>query len=175
MRPPKDFYAPLAVGAPRPLMTVPARPSRAIHFFDPSNAKMAAKVPEMVGTVDVLSVLLLVLAVGVVVTTARGNGPPVWFTCLWLAALGWNAYWWLGRTAIEVTVDGATLRWTTALRRGSAPLEDVVRIRASRTSRQLAVIERREGRPLMVPVRNGFGALERSIQAGAPAASIEER
>ena len=25
-----------------------------IHFFDPRNAKMAAKVPDMVGTVDVL-------------------------------------------------------------------------------------------------------------------------
>ena len=33
---------------------VPARPSRVIHFFDPSNEKMAAKVPAMVGTVDVL-------------------------------------------------------------------------------------------------------------------------
>jgi malyl-CoA/(S)-citramalyl-CoA lyase len=33
---------------------IPARPSRAIHFFDPSNEKMAAKVPQMVGTVDVL-------------------------------------------------------------------------------------------------------------------------
>jgi malyl-CoA/(S)-citramalyl-CoA lyase len=54
MRHPKDFYAPLAVGAPRPITSVPARPSRVIHFFDPSNAKMAAKIPEMVGTVDVL-------------------------------------------------------------------------------------------------------------------------
>ncbi len=54
MRHPKDFYAPLAVGAPRPLTAVPARPSRVIHFFDPSNTKMAAKIPEMVGTVDVL-------------------------------------------------------------------------------------------------------------------------
>jgi malyl-CoA/(S)-citramalyl-CoA lyase len=35
-------------------MDIPARPSRAIHFFDPSNPKMAAKIPEMVGTVDVL-------------------------------------------------------------------------------------------------------------------------
>ncbi|MEI2766138.1 MAG: CoA ester lyase [Dermatophilaceae bacterium] len=51
---PKDFYAPLAVGAPQPLTSVPARPSRVIHFFDPSNAKMAAKIPEMAGTVDVL-------------------------------------------------------------------------------------------------------------------------
>ncbi len=50
----KDFFRPLAVGAPLPFREVPARPSRAIHFFDPSNAKMAGKVPGMVGTVDVL-------------------------------------------------------------------------------------------------------------------------
>ncbi|HET8960761.1 CoA ester lyase [Nocardioides sp.] len=54
MRSAKDFFRPLAVGAPDPLTEIPARPSRAIHFFDPSNAKMAAKVPQMVGTVDVL-------------------------------------------------------------------------------------------------------------------------
>jgi len=50
----KDFFRPLAVGAPTPLHEIPARPSRAIHFFDPSNEKMAAKIPAMVGTVDVL-------------------------------------------------------------------------------------------------------------------------
>jgi len=50
----KDFFRPLAVGAPQPLREIPARPSRAIHFFDPSNEKMAAKIPAMVGTVDVL-------------------------------------------------------------------------------------------------------------------------
>ncbi len=54
MRPAKDFFAPLAVGAPAPIRQVPARPSRMIHFFDPSNEKMAAKIPSMVGTVDVL-------------------------------------------------------------------------------------------------------------------------
>jgi malyl-CoA/(S)-citramalyl-CoA lyase len=54
MRSAKDFFRPLAVGAPTPLTEIPARPSRAIHFFDPSNAKMAAKIPQMVGTVDVL-------------------------------------------------------------------------------------------------------------------------
>ena len=46
----KEFFAPLAVGAPTPLRDIPARPSRAIHFFDPGNEKMAAKVPGMVGT-----------------------------------------------------------------------------------------------------------------------------
>ncbi len=54
MRTAKDFFAPLAVGAPTPLREIPARPSRAIHFFDPGNPKMAAKVPNMVGTVDIL-------------------------------------------------------------------------------------------------------------------------
>src|SRR6201994_2152301 len=54
MRSAKDFFRPLAVGAPEPLREIPARPSRAIHFFDPSNDKMAAKVPDMVGQVDVL-------------------------------------------------------------------------------------------------------------------------
>ena len=54
MRSAKDFFAPLAVGAPAPVWEVPARPSRMIHFFDPSNPKMAAKVPDLVGAVDVL-------------------------------------------------------------------------------------------------------------------------
>lgn len=54
MRSAKDFFAPLAVGAPTPVREVPARPSRMIHFFDPSNPKMAAKVPQLVGSVDVL-------------------------------------------------------------------------------------------------------------------------
>lgn len=54
MRSAKDFFAPLAVGAPEPLREIPARPSRAIHFFDPSNEKMAAKIPGMAGQVDVL-------------------------------------------------------------------------------------------------------------------------
>ncbi len=54
MRSAKDFFRPLALGAPAPLREIPARPSRAIHFFDPGNPRMAAKVPDMVGTVDVL-------------------------------------------------------------------------------------------------------------------------
>src|SRR5215217_190982 len=54
MRSAKDFFRPLAVGAPEPLREIPAVPSRAIHFFDPSNEKMAAKVPQLAGSVDVL-------------------------------------------------------------------------------------------------------------------------
>jgi malyl-CoA/(S)-citramalyl-CoA lyase len=54
MRSPKSFFQPLALGAPAPVHEIPFRPSRMIHFFDPSNPKMAAKVPDLVGTVDVL-------------------------------------------------------------------------------------------------------------------------
>jgi len=54
MRSPKDFFRPLAVGAPAPPREIPFKPSRMIHFFDPSNAKMAAKVPELAKQCDVL-------------------------------------------------------------------------------------------------------------------------
>jgi malyl-CoA/(S)-citramalyl-CoA lyase len=54
MRSPKDFFAPLAIGAPEPLRQIPVPPSRMIHFFDPSNEKMAAKVPDLAKKVDVL-------------------------------------------------------------------------------------------------------------------------
>ncbi len=54
MRSPKHFFEPLAIGAPAPLHEVPFRPSRMIHFFDPSNAKMASKVPSIAAKCDVL-------------------------------------------------------------------------------------------------------------------------
>jgi len=54
VRSPQDFFRPLAVGAPQPLREVPSRPSRMIHFFDPSNARMVAKLPDLARRVDVL-------------------------------------------------------------------------------------------------------------------------
>ncbi|MFN8624908.1 MAG: CoA ester lyase [Candidatus Binatia bacterium] len=54
MKHPRDFFKPLAIGAPEPLREIPVRPSRMIHFFDPSNAKMVAKVPEIAAKVDIL-------------------------------------------------------------------------------------------------------------------------
>ena len=54
VRSPKDFFRPLAVGAPEPLREIPSRPSRMIHFFPPQNAKVVAKLPDIAPTVDVL-------------------------------------------------------------------------------------------------------------------------
>jgi malyl-CoA/(S)-citramalyl-CoA lyase len=54
MRNPKDFFKPMAIGAPEPAREIPFRPSRMIHFFDPSNPKMAAKAPSIAEKCDVL-------------------------------------------------------------------------------------------------------------------------
>ncbi|HWT24062.1 MAG TPA: CoA ester lyase [Solirubrobacteraceae bacterium] len=54
MRNPRDFGKPLAVGAPDPLLEIPVAPSRMIHFFDPANAKMAVKLPEVARTADIV-------------------------------------------------------------------------------------------------------------------------
>jgi malyl-CoA/(S)-citramalyl-CoA lyase len=54
MRNPRDFGKPLAIGAPTPVLEIPVKPSRMIHFFDPSNPKMAAKLPELARQTDIL-------------------------------------------------------------------------------------------------------------------------
>ena len=54
VRPARDFFRPLAVGAPEPVREIPFPPSRMIHFFPPSNDKMRSKVPEIAPTVDIL-------------------------------------------------------------------------------------------------------------------------
>ena len=53
-RHPRDFFKSLALGAPAPAREIPFKPSRMIHFFDPSNPRMAAKVPDIVQQVDIL-------------------------------------------------------------------------------------------------------------------------
>ncbi len=54
MRNPRQFFEALAIGAPDPITEVPFPPSRMIHFFDASNEKMAAKVPDMAKEADIL-------------------------------------------------------------------------------------------------------------------------
>ena len=54
LKPPRKFFEPLAIGAPAPFRDLPVRLERMVHFFPPHIEKMRAKVPEMVGQVDVL-------------------------------------------------------------------------------------------------------------------------
>src|ERR687890_479462 len=54
MRAPRDFFKPLAVGAPEPVREIPFPPSRMIHFFDASNEKMVAKLPDTIAKADIV-------------------------------------------------------------------------------------------------------------------------
>jgi len=54
MKPPRQFYQPLAIGAPAPLRELPVRLERMIHFVPPHVEKVTAKVPELARQVDVV-------------------------------------------------------------------------------------------------------------------------
>ena len=54
VRPPRQFFAPLASGAPAPMRELPVALERMIHFVPPHLAKVRDKVPEMAGQVDVI-------------------------------------------------------------------------------------------------------------------------
>jgi len=50
----RDFYKPLALGAPAPRRELPVRLERMIHFVPPHVEKLRAKVPDLVHQVDVV-------------------------------------------------------------------------------------------------------------------------
>ncbi|MDB5592928.1 CoA ester lyase [Enterovirga sp.] len=54
MKLPRRFFQPLAIGAPEPLRALPVRLERMIHFIPPHLEKMRAKVPALLGEVDVV-------------------------------------------------------------------------------------------------------------------------
>jgi malyl-CoA/(S)-citramalyl-CoA lyase len=54
MKLPRQFFRPLAIGAPAPMPNLPARLERMIHFVPPHLEKMRAKVPELAKQVDVV-------------------------------------------------------------------------------------------------------------------------
>ena len=54
MKLPRNFYQPLAIGAPLPPRDLPLRLERMIHFVPPHIEKVRAKVPDLVREVDVV-------------------------------------------------------------------------------------------------------------------------
>ncbi len=54
MKLPRNFFKPLAIGAPAPLRDLPLRLERMIHFVPPHIEKVRAKVPELVAQVDIV-------------------------------------------------------------------------------------------------------------------------
>ena len=54
MKLPRNFFKPLAIGAPAPLRELPVRLERMIHFVPPHVEKLRAKAPELAAQVDVV-------------------------------------------------------------------------------------------------------------------------
>jgi malyl-CoA/(S)-citramalyl-CoA lyase len=54
MKLPRNFFKPLAIGAPKPLFELPVKLERMIHFVPPHLEKLRAKVPELIAQVDVV-------------------------------------------------------------------------------------------------------------------------
>jgi malyl-CoA/(S)-citramalyl-CoA lyase len=54
MKLPRNFFKPLAIGAPAPLRELPVRLERMIHFVPPHLEKLRARVPELIHQVDVV-------------------------------------------------------------------------------------------------------------------------
>jgi malyl-CoA/(S)-citramalyl-CoA lyase len=54
MKLPRNFFKPMAVGAPAPLRELPVKLERMIHFVPPHIEKLRAKVPELIAEVDVV-------------------------------------------------------------------------------------------------------------------------
>ncbi|MFA6267221.1 MAG: CoA ester lyase [Pseudolabrys sp.] len=54
MKLPRQFFQPLAIGAPTPMRELPVRLERMIHFVPPHMEKMRAKVPDLAKQVDVV-------------------------------------------------------------------------------------------------------------------------
>ena len=54
MRLPRNFFRPLALGAPVPLRELPVRLERVIHFVPAHNEKVRARVGDIIKDVDVI-------------------------------------------------------------------------------------------------------------------------
>jgi malyl-CoA/(S)-citramalyl-CoA lyase len=54
MKLPRNFFKPLAIGAPAPLRELPVKLERTIHFVPPHLEKMRARLPELIHQVDVV-------------------------------------------------------------------------------------------------------------------------
>jgi len=76
--------------------------------------------------------------------------PPALFVLTWLGALGWNAYWWLFRFAIALSLESGVVRWRSVLRSGDLPVGALTAIRPGRLSRRTVIVEHTMGRPVVV-------------------------
>lgn len=124
--------------------------------------------------VAAIFVLASVIAVGAVIAEAVGVGglPPVWFAGLWIAALAWNAYWFLFRSCDRLEITSGELRWPAPLRSGIVPLADLTEVKPQAGAPQMVLIKRRGGPSLVILTKKGFVGFTDALQIAAPALPI---
>ncbi len=116
---------------------------------------------------QILATFLILVAAGIGLTAAEATGakhmPPVWFVLLWIAALGWNGYWFLLRLCWRLDLADGVVHWFTPLRSGWV---SVAEVRGARPAFNLSssrfnfveAIDLANRRPLLVLVVNApFG------------------
>lgn len=100
------------------------------------------------------------------------DGPPLLFILAGIAAVGWNAYWFLLRLCHRLDLEEGMLRWWTPLRSGQAPLADLRASRPVRLTPNLAVFDFVDGPRVLVLVGRGFADFSARVQAAAPHAAV---
>ena len=107
-------------------------------------------------------VVAAIVLVGATLVGGR-DSPPDGFTIFWLAAVGWNAYWWLFRIAAELRIEGSDLCWWTPLRSGRVPLAEVTEIRPWPLASNVGVFRLTTGPSVIVIATKGFRAFTDEI------------
>src|SRR5262245_53731990 len=70
-----------------------------------------------------------VAAIGLILNLAFGDSSaPAPFVLAWVAILGWNAYWFLWRVALKLSLADGIVEWETVLRRGHFPVSAITSI-----------------------------------------------
>jgi hypothetical protein len=117
--------------------------------------------------------VLAAFAIPLVIGTVRSScGFPLAFALIWLAALGWNAYWFLFRLCYRIDLHQNALHWWTPLRHGQLALSSLRAVRPGRLSGQLAIFEAADGPTVVTLARPGFVEFAAAVQAAAPYASV---
>jgi hypothetical protein len=116
--------------------------------------------------------ILTLFAVVMFASTASTDVRFLLFGLFWLAALGWNAYWWLVRISYRLDLNGDELRWLTPTRSGTIPLHQLRAIRPYRFGRNVTVFEVGDGSSILVLTRRGFTDFTARVQAAAPHVTV---
>lgn len=106
--------------------------------------------------ISVFAVFGIVALALVAASFGSNDGPPAAFLALWLAALVWNAYWWLFRIALELTMDRYQLTATMPLRSRQIALDDIVEIRPLKLASNGIVISIAGQRPVLALATAGM-------------------